>query len=67
MIARWYNINSIEYVIACAYASGKGRIFEIFYGWRTVYNNDCKMVFSRKDWENIDELIRYYNRFCKGE
>ena len=34
MITRWYNENSVEYLIASAYATGKGRMFEMFFGWR---------------------------------
>ena len=65
MITRWYNENSIEYLIASAYATGKGRMFEMFFGWRQTKGEDCRMVFSRRDWEKIDELIEYAHRFVK--
>ena len=66
MITRWMPLNSIEYTIASTYASGKGFLFEMFFGWRqTNKDNQCRMVFSRKDWKQIDEMIKYYNTFVK--
>ncbi len=65
MITRWYHEDSIEYVIASTYAQGKGRLFEMFFGWRETYNHECRMVFSANDWENIDECIEYYNEFVR--
>lgn len=66
MITRWYNESSVEYLIASAYATGKGRMFEMLYGWRqTDKDGNCRMVFSRRDWEKIDELIEYAHRFVK--
>jgi len=66
MISRWYNENSIEAVIASTFASGKGRIFEMFFGWRENHKGECRFVFSRNDWEKIDEEIEYYKKFIKG-
>ncbi len=67
MVTKWLNENSVEYVIASAYAQGKGRLFEMFFGWRqTDKNGNCKMIFSRRDWENIDELIEYHNTYVKN-
>lgn len=63
MITRWYHEDSIEYLIASTYATGKGRLFEMFCGWRGTHNHECKMVFSANDWKNIDESIEYYNKF----
>ena len=66
MITRWLNENSIEYIIAFTYASGKGFLFEMFFGWRgTDKNDNCKMIFSKKDWQNIDASIKYYYKFIK--
>ncbi len=65
MITRWVNINSIEYVIASTYAQGKGYIFEMLFGWRKTRGEDAKFVFCKKDWENIDTMIKYYNTFVK--
>ena len=66
MITRWLHEDSIEYTIASTYASGKGRLFEMFLGWRqTNEEGQCRMVFSRKDWEQIDEMVNYYNAFVK--
>ena len=66
MITRWLNEDSIEYIIASTYASGKGRLFEIYFGWRqTNKDGKARFVFSRKDWEKIDEMIEYYKRFLK--
>lgn len=66
MITRWLNENSMEYVIAFTYASGKGRLFEMFFGWReTNKDGNCKMIFSKKDWEKIDSSIEYYHKFIE--
>lgn len=65
MEIRWYDENSIEYVICFTYASGRGKLFEMFYGWRETRNGKCKMIFSTADWKNIDESIEYYYKFVK--
>lgn len=66
MIIRWLHEDSIEYTIASTYASGKGRLFEMFFGWRqTNKKGQCRMIFSRKDWKQIDEMVNYYNAFVK--
>lgn len=66
METRWLNINSIDYVIASSYAAGKGYLFEMFFGWRKTRNENCKMVFSKKDWKTIDTMKKYYNTFVKN-
>ena len=63
MITRWLPDNSIEYIIASTYASGKGYLFDMFFGWRQTKGGQCRMVFSRKDWKRIDEMVKYYNTF----
>lgn len=67
MVARWYHIDSIEFVIADTFSSGKGIAFEIFFGWRETNNNMAKFIFSKKDWSIIDESVAYYKRYAKGE
>ena len=65
MIAKWLDVDSIEYVVASTYASGKGRLFELFFGWRRTNKfNMAQMVFSKKDWIRIDEMVCYYYTFC---
>lgn len=65
MISRWYNQDSVEHVIASTYASGKGYIFEMFFGWRQNHNNESRFVFSKKDWEKIDTEIKYFKKFVE--
>lgn len=65
MITRWYDENSIETVIASAFARGKGYIFELFLGFRENRNGKNKFVFSNNDWKQIDEVIEYYKKFIK--
>ena len=67
MITRWLHEDSIEYVIASTYASGKGYFFETLFGWRQNKKGNCKMVFSKKDWKKIDEMIEYYNTFVNKD
>ncbi len=67
METRFLNENSIEYVIASAYSQGKGYLFELFFGWRGTKKETAKMVFSRKDWQNIDTMVKYYNKFVIKE
>lgn len=63
MITRWLHEDSIEYIIALTYARGKGYLFEMFFGWRQTKKGQCRMVFSRKDWEQIDIMVKYYNTY----
>ena len=65
MITRWIDNNTIEYVITSTYTEGKSYIFNMFFGWRQTRENNAKFVLSKKDWEKIDVMIRYYNRFVK--
>lgn len=66
MITRYLNENSIEYTIASTYASGKGFIFEMFFGWRhTDKNGIVKFILSRKGWQVVDEMIEYYHRYVE--
>ena len=66
MITRYLNENSIEYTIASAYASGKGRLFEMFFGWRrTDKNGTVKFILSRKGWQVVDEMVEYYHRYVE--
>ena len=67
MVTRWYHIDSIEFVIADTFSSGKGIAFEIFFGWREINNNMAKFIFSKKDWAIIDESVEYHKRYVKGE
>ena len=67
METRWIHEDSIEYVIASAYAHGKGYWFNVMFGWKATHNHKCKVVLSHKDWRKVDEMIRYYYTFCKGE
>ena len=65
MISRWLPLYSIDYTIASTYAQGKGFLFEMFFGWRqTNIRNECRMVFSRRDWKKIDEMISFYHTFA---
>lgn len=63
MIAKWINVDSIEYTIACNYADGKGCIFEMFFGWRGIKGDKAKMVFSRKDWKKINTMVEYSKKY----
>lgn len=64
MTTRYLKEDSIEYIIACAYASGKGRIFEMFFGWRkTDKNGMAKVILSHKGWQTVDEMVEYYHRY----
>lgn len=66
MITRCLNENSIEYTIASTYASGKGRIFEMFFGWRSTDKNGmAKFILNRKGWEIVDEMVEYYHRYVE--
>ena len=65
MIAKWFNNDSIEYIIASAYATGKGRWFGMFFGWRECHKNESKIILSKHDWEEVNDLIEYYNKFVK--
>lgn len=62
---RILHTDSIEYVIADAFASGKGRIFEMFFGWRGVRGEEARFVFSSRDWKRIDEMVAYHYTYVK--
>ena len=66
MKTKWINENTIEYLITSAYCTGKGRLFEMFFGWRcTNKEGNAKFIMSSKDWEKINTLIEYEKRFIK--
>ena len=65
METRILNVNSIEYVIASTYATGKGRLFEMFFGWRCTKGENAKIVLSKKGWAEVDEMIDYYKKFVE--
>lgn len=65
MISRILDDNSIEYVVAVTYASAKGRLFEMFFGWRGCRGNYSRVVLSKKGWARVDEMVRYYHTFCE--
>lgn len=62
---RVLNTDTVEYVIASSFASGKGRIFEIFFGWRGVRGEEARFVFSSRDWKRIDEMTAYYYTYVE--
>ena len=65
MISRWYHQDSVEAVICFTFASGKGYLFESFFGWRQNRDEKDRFVFSKRDWEKIDTEIAYFYKFCK--
>lgn len=65
MITKWIDINTIEYVITSTYTEGKSYIFNSFFGWRQTREDKAKFVLSKRDWEKIDVMIKYYYRFVK--
>lgn len=67
MIAKWLDDNSIEAVIAFTYASAKGFIFEMFFGWRQTKHDKVKFLFSKRDWKNIDTMVKYYYKYVNKE
>lgn len=68
MTTRKYHIDTIEYLITDTYAEAKGRLFNLFFGWRkTDSNNMAYFNLSNKDWENIDISIKYYYTFVEKE
>jgi hypothetical protein len=65
MITKWIDNDTLEYVITSTYTEGKSYIFNSFFGWRKTREGKAKFVLSKRDWEKIDVMIRYYNRFVK--
>ena len=65
MITKYFDINSIEYLITDSYVEGKGYIFGMFFGWRRTKNDIAEFLLSKKDWEKIDTEIKYYYTFIK--
>lgn len=66
MITKWLDENTIEYVIACTYAHGKGYIFEMFYGWRKSKDGMSCIILSKRDWKIVEYMTEYYKKFCKN-
>lgn len=65
MITRWIDIDTIEYVIACSYADGKGFVFSLFFGWREANKYKARFVLGKKDWRAINTMIEYYYKYVK--
>ena len=58
MITRYLKEDSIEYIIACTYESGKGRIFEKFKKKKkTDKNGIAKFILNHKGWQTVDEMV----------
>lgn len=67
METRWLHQDSIDYIIAETYASAKGRLFEMFFGWRqTKKDGMSKIILTRRGWKIVDEMIEYYKVFHKN-
>lgn len=68
MISKWLDENSIEYVLAITYAESKGRLFEMFFGWRCSRKDGrSRIVLPKKGWATVAEMTQYYNTFCKNK
>ena len=68
MISKWLDENSVEYVLAITYAEGKGRLFEMFFGWRGSYKNGLsRVVLPQKGWATVAEMAQYYRTFCNNK
>lgn len=64
MIKRWIEEDTIREAIVSAYTEGKGYLFGIFFGWRASRCGKSCYCLSRKDWKEIDILIKYYEKKC---
>ena len=66
MTSKWLELDSIEYALASAYSSGKGYLFEIFFGWRctrTIAHKEfAKFVLPNKAWDEIKILKKLYEK-----
>lgn len=65
MISRWVRTDIPEYAIVCAYADAKDPIFQMLFGWRECHNNESRFVFTRRDWNKIEAIIKYYKTFIE--
>lgn len=64
MTSKWVELDSIEYILASAYSSGKGYLFEMFFGWRQTrkFGECARFVLPNKGWEEINVLKRLYEK-----
>lgn len=67
MTTKWIDENSVEYVIAIAYAESKGYFYNVFFGWRQSRDGMARIILSKHGWKHVDELKRYYEVFCYKE
>lgn len=68
MISKWLDENSIEYVLAITYAESKGRLFEMFFGWRCSRKDGrSRIVLPKKGWATVAEMAQYYHTFCNNK
>ena len=68
MISKWLDENSIEYVLAITYAESKGRLFEMFFGWRgSRKDGRSRIVLPQKGWATVAEMAQYYHTFCDNK
>lgn len=67
MISKWLDENSLEYVLAITCAESKGRLFEMFFGWRCSRNGLSRIVLPQKGWATVAEMTQYYQTFCNNK
>lgn len=53
MVGKWLAIDSMEEKLAYMYALGRGRWFEMFFGWRKSTKDKAYYVLPQSAWDEI--------------
>lgn len=67
MIGKWIDDNTVEHVIISSYCEGKGRLWQILFGWRSDHKGQSRFIMSKRDWQKVKVEIEYYNKFVKDK
>lgn len=56
MVGKWVTVDSMEEKLAYMYALGRGRLFEMFFGWRKATKDKAYYVLPQTAWDEIRVL-----------
>lgn len=56
MVGKWLTVDSMEEKLAYMYSLGRGRLFEMFFGWRKATEDKAYYVLPQSAWDEIRVL-----------
>lgn len=56
MVGKWLTVDSMEEKLAYMYSLGRGRLFQMFFGWRKATKDKAYYVLPQSAWDEIRVL-----------